>query len=470
MPGRGLPDAACCVSPKTLIYCFQSFGGIGMDKKPYSNSFHTLEAVWRVLRRYSSRQHPLTVREIHEYLRRLESEPPSLSTLERSLRDGTELMELLFPGRAIPAIGGGQAVTAYQEDDTIHVVVETSEGEPLSEDASAVEASGPPFRAPSYSAVDKLLKMGIPFDLDTFPYRLRCVARVPGDDGRPKIIPYDEWEECLERRGETRNNVPRCYYLSSALTDGEWRMFADLVRVYPYISERQTQKFLRVLNRLNPNTSANTPNRYAFKRGSADRMRIIGKLDRAVAEQRKVRVSYGEYRLVYRDGIWTPELAPREQNSRWELEPYALMWANGNYYLVAKDRGILNLRADRILNVELLDEKFNIPEDFDPVRHRDSSPVMYPGEKTFVRLRCRMAMLNVLVDFFGNMAHYSAPREDGTVEVTMSIAPRGLKLFALQYLDSVEVLEPEALRQELLEALRGGVEKYGPGPEGLTSL
>lgn len=436
-----------------------------MDKKQYSNSFHTLEAIWQVLQRYSSRQHPLTVREIHEYLRRLESEPPALSTLERSLREGIDLMELLFPGQAVPAAGGGHAVTAYQEGGAVHVVVENPEGEPLDKGASAVEASVPPFRAPSYSAIDKLLKEGVPFDLGTFPYRLRCVARVPGGDGRPKVIPYDEWEEQLERQGTQRNNVPRRYYLSSELTDGEWRLFADLVRVYPYISERQTQKFLRVLNRLNPKTPRTVPSRYAFKRGSADRMRIIGKLDRAVAEKRKVRVSYGEYRLVCRDGIWTPELRLREQNSQWELEPYALMWANGNYYLVAKNRGIMNLRTDRILDVELLDEKFDIPEDFDPVRHRDSSPVMYPGEKTFVRLRCREAMLNVLVDFFGNMARYSAPRQNGDIEVIMSIAPRGLKLFALQYLDSVEVLEPETLRQELLETLRRGVEKYGSAAE-----
>ena len=434
-----------------------------MDKKPYSNSFHTLEAIWRVLRRCSSRQHPLTVREIHEYLLRLESEPPSLSTLERSLREGMDLMELLFPGQVIPAAGDSRAAGAYQEGGDIRVVVETPEGEPLRGEGLSVEASVPPFRTPSYSAIDKLLKEGLPFDLETFPYRLRCVAQVPGENGRMKVIPYDEWLDCLDRRGEKRNNVPRRYYLSSRLTDGEWRIFADLVRVYPYISERQTQKFLRVLNHLNPKTAADAPKRYAFKRGSADRMKIIGRLDRAVAEKRKVRVSYGEYRPVCRDGTWTPELTSREQNGRWELEPYALMWSNGNYYLVARDRGMMNLRADRILDVELLDEKFEIPEDFDPVRHRDSSPVMYPGEKTFVRLRCRTAMLNVLVDFFGNMAHYSAPREDGTIEVTMSIAPRGLKLFALQYLDSVEVLEPEALRQELLEALRGGVEKYGPG-------
>ena len=154
-----------------------------------------------------------------------------------------------------------------------------------------------------------------------------------------------------------------------------------------------------------------SPSRYVFKRGSADRMRVIVKLDQAVEEKRKVRLSYGEYRLVRRDGSWTPVLTPREQHSQWEVEPYALMWTNGNYYLVAKDRGIVNLRAGRILDAELLDEKFDVPEDFDPVRHRDSSPVMYPGEQTFVHLRCRETMLNVLVDFFGSMAHYSAPRE-----------------------------------------------------------
>ena len=120
------------------------------------NSFHALEAIWRVLRRYSSRRHPLTVQEIYEYLRRLESEPPSLSTLERSLRNGTELMEALFPGQVVPAAADSRAVTAYQEGGAIHVVVETPEGEPLDGEAPAVEASIPPFRAPSYSTIDSV--------------------------------------------------------------------------------------------------------------------------------------------------------------------------------------------------------------------------------------------------------------------------------------------------------------------------
>ena len=42
----------------------------------------------------------------------------------------------------------------------------------------------------------------------------------------------------------------------------------------------------------------------------------------------------------------------------------------------------------------------------------------------------------------------------------MSIAPSGLKLFALQYADWVEVLEPQSLRQEILDTLEQAAQAY----------
>jgi len=88
---------------------------------------------------------------------------------------------------------------------------------------------------------------------------------------------------------------------------------------------------------------------------------------------------------------------------------------------------------------------------------------MYPGQNRFVRLRCKTSMLNTLLDFFGELPQYSAP-QDGprgeTTELTMSIAPAGVKLFALQYAGSVEVLEPEDLRQEVAQALEEALELY----------
>ena len=42
------------------------------ERKTYSNSFRSLEAIWEVLRRHSSPRRPLTVREICGYLKEWE--------------------------------------------------------------------------------------------------------------------------------------------------------------------------------------------------------------------------------------------------------------------------------------------------------------------------------------------------------------------------------------------------------------
>ena len=434
-----------------------------MPKKPYSNSFRSLQAIWEILHRYASRENPLTVREIYGHLKDIEPDPdmrPSLDTLERIFPQGRELMGRLFPARVLEE-GETPPAETWLGEDGLHISVETPDGRVLAREDLTVQASRAPFKAPSYSTVDKMLSQGIPFDLDTFPFRLRCVAQVPGKRGRKKMIPYEDWEDSLA--DDRSNNVPRRYYLEDALSDAEWRLFSDLILVYPFLSEKQTRRFLAVLNRFHPRTVP-VPRRYAYKRSSRLQMEIIAKLDEAIREKRKVRIAYGEHRLEYSGGTWQPVLRKRKKNGELDVEPYALMWSNGNYYLVVRHRGMMNLRTDRIMDVELLEDKFTLPPDFDPVRYRNSCPVMYPGEKKFVRLRCRTNLLNTLLDFFGDLPQYRKPETgpDGaeTTEVTMSIAPAGVKLFALQYVGSVEVLEPRELREEIARDLAEAAKKY----------
>ena len=434
-------------------------------KKPYSNSFRSLQAIWEVLRRYASREHPLTVREICNHLKDIEPDPdmrPSLDTLERIFPQGRELMGRLFPGRVLEE-GETPPAEAWLEEDGLHISVGTPDGRVLAREDLAVRASREPFKAPSYSTVDKMLSQGIPFELDTFPFRLRCVAQVPGKRGRKKTVAYEDWENSLAGDQAVKNNVPRRYYLEDALSDAEWRLFSDLILVYPFLSESQTGRFLAVLNRFHPRTGP-VPKRYAYKRSSQLQMKIIARLDEAIRKKRKVRILYGEHRLEYSDGAWQPVLRRREKHGELDVEPYALMWSNGNYYLVARHRGMMNLRTDRIMSAELLEDKFIRPPDFDPVRYRNSCPVMYAGERKFVRLRCSTGLLNTLLDVFGDLPQYRKPETgpDGaeTTEVTMSIAPAGAKIFALQYAGSVEVLEPQALREEIARELAAAEKKY----------
>ena len=437
-----------------------------VSKKPYSNSFHSLQAIWEVLRRHASREHPMTVREIYNHLKDMESDPdtrPSLDTLKRIFPQGRELMGRLFPGRVLEE-GETPPAAAWLGEDCLHISVETPDGRVPARKGLAVQVSREPFKTPSYSTVDKMLSHGIPFDLDTFPFQLRCVAQIPGKRGRKRTILYEDWENSLaDDQAVKNNNVPRRYYLEDALSDAEWRLFSDLILVYPFLSENQTRRFLTVLNRFHPSTVP-APNRYAYKRSSRLQMKLIDRLDEAIRKKRKVRILYGEHRLEYSDGKWQPVLRKRKKTGELDVEPYALMWSNGNYYLVARHRSLMNLRADRIMAVELLEDRFTLPPDFDPVRYRNSCPAMYSGEKKFVRLRCKTGLLNTLLDVFGDLPQYRKPETgpDGieTTEVTMSIAPAGVKLFALEYAGSVEVLEPKVLREEIARELAEAAKKY----------
>ncbi len=432
------------------------------ERKSYSNSYRSLEAIWHVLRRFASKSHPLTVREIRDHLLDMAGPTPSAATLDRIFPQEHPLMDALFPGVTAEA-DGPAAVGAYFSSDALHVVLETPEGAVLADQDLAVEAEVHPFRVPSYSTIDKLLANGIPFDLETFPFRLRCVARVPGKRGRTVTVPYEDVEASFTSdEAAKNNNIPRRYYLANVLTEAEWRMFSGLVLVYPFLSERQTKKFLSALNQLRPKP-VYVPDRFAFKRGDPRQTALIAKLDQAVMKKRKVRLEYGEYRLEMQEGAWKPVLRKRRRNGELDVSPYALMWSNGNYYLVVLHRGMMNLRVDRILSVELLDESFTIPEDFDLIRYRNSSPIMYPGTPHYVRMRCRAALLNTLLDFFGDLPSYSAPQTiDGGefVDVSLSVATAGVKLFALQYAGSVEILEPESLRQEVIQALEAALTRY----------
>ena len=371
----------------------------------YHSGYQSLLAVWRVLERDACQERPLSVGEVLEHLKKQGGACPSYGTVDNMLRQIYDLTP-----------------------------------------QSSRSADPEPGKVPAA-------------ELDSFPWHLECViAERRGD--RTVYTPYDQWEN-RPGGGERKLNQPRRYYLKSALSREEWRIFSDLVLLYPYITEAQTKKFLRVLDRLNPQHPPRAKSRYAFKRGSARQFQCIALLDQAIRERTAAAVRYGEYRLDRAAG--KAALVQRERHGLYRLAPYALLWSNGYYYLVGKDLeqgGIMNLRADRILSVGLLKgETFDLPRDFDPAEHRDRSPVMYPGAPQFIRLRCRESLLNTLLDFFGPQARLQ-PMEEGWLQVTLNLAPSGVRRFALQYADSVEVLEPEELRRSVRETMEAALARY----------
>lgn len=165
------------------------------------------------------------------------------------------------------------------------------------------------------------------------------------------------------------------------------------------------------------------------KDGSSSRvLAIVNQLHEAISKQIQVEIIYGAYEASdKKPGV--VELKPRNLKKPYLLNPYALLWNDGEYYLLATHKGHTNpshFRVDRIIsvgNIHPLEdatqfiEREKIPDSLTPFFKRvrgkyefldEKYTTTYPmmaiyGEKDFCRcvIECKANAIGVIVDYFG---------------------------------------------------------------------
>ena len=319
-----------------------------------------------------------------------------------------------------------------------------------------------PQRLPSSSTVSKMLRSQTLYGLSSFSFRLRCMTRVGG-----RLIPYEDWEELIEYGlCPRRNNRPRLYYLESLLSDSQWQMLTDLVSCCPFLTLPQADRMLTVLKRFFP-ACPPAPVHGVHRHGQENFVSIMDQVSIAIRQHRLIDLLCGDWTLELQEARWTPVLHPREQKWIRNFCPHTTFWSGGSYYILGVgERGLLHLRADLLCEVRLQDAVFPTQAAFALLECRDAGPLLSLGPRSPVRLRCPTSMLQEVQDCFGDRAVYATPR-DGMMEVSMNVSPAGVKRFALQYCDSVEVLQPETLRHSVVESLTEALRRYSPYPADL---
>lgn len=460
----------------------------------YNNSLKSLMDIWNVLAARSSPEQPLTSGQIAGYLKKVRKQQCSSAdeathaselTVERHLPGDVDVINTIYPHTVLRQSGEAAILHTYGHNGKLHVVLEDPTGESLWDgEMTAVfqESAVNPIPYPTLNR--KLPQLMTQYEEENImdsppPISLAGVVAEKNGSGQTVYIPASQWDGKAKKAEPSKNakrsnakktreepsSPPRRYYLSSILSPAEWRILSDLILVYPYISEAQTKKFLSAMMRLAPGVRNWSGARYARKTPSAVQFSHIQQLDDAIRNRNKVSILYGKYHLVYQaDGRWQPELTPyhNKGNSTMLVEPYAMMWSNGYYYLVCKGGNVMrNLRLDRILKVLPTTLPFEPDKEFDPYAYRDRSPVMYSGKPVLTRLRCQVSLISTLMDFFGStIDSYSAPDQDNYTKVTLHASEAGTRLFALQYADRVEVQEPASLRDEVRNTLLAAAKKY----------
>jgi predicted DNA-binding transcriptional regulator YafY len=97
----------------------------------------------------------------------------------------------------------------------------------------------------------------------------------------------------------------------------------------------------------------------------------------------------------------------RKNGSWYQVSPWALMWDDENYYLVAydaDDEKIKHYRVDKMLKISVTGEKREGKEQFkafDMPKYTKSLFGMYGGEETHITLEADNSLAGVIIDRFG---------------------------------------------------------------------
>ena len=188
----------------------------------------------------------------------------------------------------------------------------------------------------------------------------------------------------------------------------------------------------------------------------------VNAINDAIDQKKKVKFRYSSYGL---DGKL------HDKGNDYIVNPYQMIAANGKYYLLGnldKYNDISYYRIDKIMNVEIIDEKIKpmkqvkgLENGLDLPKHMAEHVYMFCGESIPIKLQCNVGTFDTLIDWFGkDIRILEKNLDEDRIVVRLNCNEYAMFYWALQYGPYVEVLEPQSLRAELKEALAEMLKKY----------
>lgn len=154
---------------------------------------------------------------------------------------------------------------------------------------------------------------------------------------------------------------------------------------------------------------------------------------------------------------------PRRDVQNYLIDPYSLLFHNNALYLAAYAHNRQDRRlflVDRIEKVELLEERFDVPEDFNPADLLGESFGVVSDDPLQVRVRFDAPVAHLIRERIWHASQRLTETEDGGVELTLTVSGRTeLLAWLYSYLPHVAILAPEDLRRDFIAGLRSALQR-----------
>ncbi|HSW58636.1 MAG TPA: transcriptional regulator, partial [Dehalococcoidales bacterium] len=180
---------------------------------------------------------------------------------------------------------------------------------------------------------------------------------------------------------------------------------------------------------------------------------VLAKLAEAWNNQRRVRITYRSL--------------PAPKPTKRTIEPYSIEPAAAGHssYVLAychQARELRVFKIERIEAIELTDEKYTIPADFNSNRYfRGAWGIVVEDKVQIVKLKFISDITRLMEEAIWHPSQVLEKQRDGSVIMTLTVFyTYELVTWILGWGEKVEVLEPPELREEVLQTARAMAKIY----------
>ena len=273
---------------------------------------------------------------------------------------------------------------------------------------------------------------------------------------------YQDFEELrtygldINVRQEGRSHQ---YYLGARDFElPELKLLVDAVQSAKFITDKKSSELIKKLESLVSHYDARQLHRQVMITGRVKSMNEsiyynVDKIHEAINGQKKIRFKYFQWNTkkemeLRRDGEW------------YYTSPWALMWDDENYYLITYDNyydKIVHYRVDKMLEIEILEEKREGQEQFEAFnipKYSKSLFGMFSGEEVNVTLECCNFLTGVIIDRFGKeVSLIPVDEKHFRVRVLVALSDQFLG-WVLALGDAIRIIAPETVVFQMKEHLQ----------------
>lgn len=244
----------------------------------------------------------------------------------------------------------------------------------------------------------------------------------------------------------------------------ELKLLVDAVQSSKFITHKKSAELIKKLSALTSQREAQQLQRQVFV---ANRIKTMNESIYYTVDAVQDALAQG-VQISFRYFSWNEKKEKdfHHNGEHLTVSPWALVWDDENYYLIAYESEsgrIKHYRVDKMLSVRALSEKRDGAEhfrDFDAAVYSKKTFGMFGGREETVRLRCTNDLAGVMLDRFGQDVIFVPDGEAHfTLSVRVSISPVFLA-WVMSFGKKVSVLSPESVRGEVAAAAREVLAQY----------